>query len=238
MRTCLKAGILATIAGLVFGQSAPSFEVSSIRLSPAWQPGMTEGVSLDGSRLSSSRNPLRGLILSAYNIPYWRLTGEPTWVDSDAYDIVGTFPPNTSPDTVKLMLQTLFADRFKMTVHRETRDAPVYALVVGKDGPKLKAAVDGKYSARNNGGHLELRHASIASFATYLVAAADRPVVAMTGLDGYFDINLDWRPDNASDDQRPSIYTAVQEQLGLKLEPRKSPVEFIIIDHIERPSEN
>ena len=138
------------------------------------------------------------------------------------------------------MLQTLFADRFKLAIHREMKDYPVYALVVGKDGPKLKAAADGKYDTRNSGGHLELHHISVAGFATYLVNAADRPVVDMTGLDGYFDITLDWRPDtpqagpNSGNDSRPSIYTAVQEQLGLKLEPRKAPVEFIVIDHIEK----
>ena len=205
---------------------------------------MTGGVSLDGTRFSSSRNPLRGLIFSAYEVPYWRLSGGPAWLETDAYDIVGTFPSNTSPDQVKLMLQTLFADRFKLAIHRETKDYPVYALVVGKDGPKLKAAADGKHGAKNGGGHLELHHASVAGFATYLVNATDRPVVDMTGLEGYFDITLDWRPDtpqsaaSSRNDSRPSIYTAVQEQLGLKLEPRSAPVECIVIDHVERPSEN
>jgi uncharacterized protein (TIGR03435 family) len=240
MRACLIIFLLVMAAGLIFGQSAPSFDVTSIKLSPPWQAGMTGGVSLDGTRFSSSRNPLRGLIFSAYGVPYWRLSGGPAWLETDAYDIMGTFPPNTSQDQVKLMLQTLFADRFKLAIHRETKDYPVYALVVGKDGPKLKAAVDGKYSAKNAGGHLELHHANVAGFATYLVNVADRPVVDMTGLDGYFDISLDWRPETPQpgNDPRPSIYTAVQEQLGLKLEPRKAPVEFIVIDHIERPSEN
>ena len=196
---------------------------------------------MDATRFSSSRNPLRGLIFSAYAVPSWRLSGGPAWLDSDAYDIVGTFPPNTSQDQVKLMLQTLFADRFKMAIHREMRDYPVYALVVSKDGPKFKAAAaDGKYGAKNGRGHLELHHASMAAFATDLVNAADRPVVDMTGLEWYFDISLDWRPDTAgsANDPRPSIYTAVEEQLGLKLEARKAPAEFIVIDHIERPSQN
>lgn len=240
MRAFPITGFLLATGGLTFGQSAPSFDVTSVKLSPPWQAGMTGGVSLDGARFSSSRNPLRGLIFSAYGIPYWRLSGGPAWLDSDAYDIVGTFPPNTSQEQVKLMLQTLFIDRFKLAIHRETKDYPTYALIVDKDGPKLKATADSKYSAKNGGGHLELHHASMAGFATYLVNAAGRPVVDMTGLEGYFDIGLDWRPDTASsaNDPRPSIYTAVQEQLGLKLEPRKAPVEFIVIDHIERPSEN
>ncbi len=100
---------------------------------------MTGGIHLDGTRFASSRNPLRGLIFSAYGVPYWRLSGGPDWLDSDAYDIAGTFPGNTPQDQVKLMLQTLFADRFKLAIHREMKDYPVYALVVhGKGRPKLK----------------------------------------------------------------------------------------------------
>src|SRR5580658_9918872 len=124
MRAFLIADLLVLTAGLALGQSAPSFDVTSVKLSPPWQAGMTGGVSLDATRFSSSRNPLRGLIFSAYGVPYWRLSGGPDWLDTDSYDIVGTFPPNTPQDQVKLMLQTLFSDRFKLAIHRETKNYP------------------------------------------------------------------------------------------------------------------
>jgi len=140
------------------------------------------------------------------------------------------------------MLQNLLADRFKLAIHREMRDSSVYALVVAKGGPKFKEAAEGKFSARIGRGHLEIHHADMALFARNIPTdAVDRPIVDMTGLQGTFDFTLDWTQDTGKPglgDGSPSIFTAVQEQLGLKLEARRMPIEYVVIDHIERPSEN
>jgi uncharacterized protein (TIGR03435 family) len=231
MRVFLIAGVLVLAGRAVFAQPTPAFDVVSIKPS---QPGTAGGSSLDPGRLTVRGETLRALILSAYSVPYWRVTGGPEWVNTDGYDTIATFPPNTPEDQIKLMLRNLLADRFKLAIHREMRDSSVYALVVAKDGPKFKEASESRFSAKTGRGHLEIHHADMALFARNVpIDAVDRPIVDMSGLKGFFDLTLDWSPETG-----PSIFTAVQEQLGLKLEPRKVPLEFIVVDHIERPSEN
>jgi uncharacterized protein (TIGR03435 family) len=198
---------------------------------------------LDGARFTSSGIPLRNLIYSAYGVPAWRVSAGPSWLNSDAYDISATLPPNTPKEQINSMLQALFADRFQLRVHRETRDYPVYGLVIAKGGSKLKASADTKFGVKTGRGHLEIHAGSMPAFVGYLLStrAADRPMVDMTGLKGYFDITLDWTPENIQPvptDIGPSVFTAMREQLGLRLESQKSPFEVIVIDHAERPSEN
>ena len=239
VRTCLIAALLFFIAVGATAQPTPAFDVAAVKPS---QPGTPGGSSLDPGRLTVRGQALRGLILSAYSVPFWRVTGGPEWLNTDGYEITATFPPNTPQDQVKLMLQNLLADRFKLTIHREMKDSSVYALVVAKDGPKFREAPDSKFAAKTGRGHLEIHHADMLLLTRNLpLDAVDRPIVDMTGLKGFFDLTLDWTPDTARpspNDTGPSIFTALQEQLGLKLEPRKLPVEFIVIDHVERPSEN
>ena len=189
--------------------------------------------------------PIRTLIMSAYNVEFWQISGAPDWTMADGYDITATMPPSLPKGQIEAMLQTFLADRCKLIIHRETKDAAIYALVVGKGGPKLKPSTEGQFSIRRGRGHLELRHASMKTLTRLLGDSSeggemDRPIVDMTGIEGLFDITLDWTPDASalSADGGPSILTAVQEQLGLRLEPRRSPVEGIVIDHIERPSAN
>jgi len=231
MRALLIAGLLVLAGGGAMGQPPPAFDVASVKLSPS---GTYGGTTLDAGRITMKGQMLRPLIFSAYGIPHWRLSGGPDWLESDTYDIAATFPATTPQDQVKIMLQTLLADRFKLVIHREMKDSAVYALVVAEDGPKLREAADGRHSTNNGRGHLDIHYVDLAGFATFLTAAEDRPVVDATGLKGYFDIKLDF----GANDGGASIFTALQEQLGLKLESRRAPVEFIMIDHIERPLEN
>ncbi len=203
---------------------------------------MTFGMKQDPGRFTTALVTLRSLVVAAFNVTPWRVSGGPAWLDTDGFDIVATYPADTSTNQVELMLQTLLADRFRLKVHHEQRDAPVYALVIAKGGLKLKEpSEDGKFSAKNSKGRLELSHASMVTLSRVLANVADRPVVDATGLKGLFDFTLDWTPDAnqpSATDSGPSLYTAIQEQLGLRLEPRKSPFEFIVIDSVERPSEN
>ncbi|MGD0365163.1 MAG: TIGR03435 family protein [Bryobacteraceae bacterium] len=197
--------------------------------------------------------PVRNLICSAYGVPAWRLSGGPAWLGSDGYDIIGTLPPNmgilpadTKEEQLRLMMQALLADRFKLAIRRERRDCSVYELVPAKGGPKLVASADGKFrfgAPIKRRGHLEMPGASMAMFIDYLnsMPAVGRPVLNKTDLKGPYDITLDWAPDSIDakvGDSGPSIFTAFQEQLGLKLEPGKSSFEFIAIDHVERPTKN
>lgn len=239
MRLCLA---LFVISGCLVAQTIPRFEVTSVKRSAPDQAGIGGGVSVDSALFRSSRVPLRNLIYSAYGVPSWRLSGGPDWLDTDAYDISATLPSGTSTDQIGLMLQGLLADRFHLRVHRETREASVYALVVAQGGSRLKPAAGNTFAVKKGPGHLEIHHATVPAFISYLNSGvAGRPVLDATELSGYFDFTLDWSSTlNTTEPQDlgPSLFTAIQEQLGLKLEPRKRPAEFIVIDRIDRPDEN
>jgi uncharacterized protein (TIGR03435 family) len=137
------------------------------------------------------------------------------------------------------MLQNLLADRFQLKLHRESKDAPIYALVVAKNGPKLKESAPGAQgSIGMSQGNLSARGVPVAALADQLsgpVFQLGRPVIDRTGISGIYDFTLDW----ASDDSAPSVFTALQEQLGLKLEAQKGSVEVLVVDSMERkPSAN
>jgi uncharacterized protein (TIGR03435 family) len=146
------------------------------------------------------------------------------------------------------MLRRLLADRFKLALHRETKDYPIYALTVGKTGSRVRQSSgdDTQPGTKISKGHVELRKVSMQRFAEVveIVGKPDRPIVDKTQLPGLFDFMLDWMPDNMSfvDSSAlptgPSLFTAIQEQLGLKLGAEKAAMEFIIVDHVEEPTEN
>ncbi|HWF07373.1 MAG TPA: TIGR03435 family protein [Bryobacteraceae bacterium] len=219
-----------------FGQSSPAFEVASIK---PYRPGDPTGVRVDGAHFSSSGIPLRNLIYSSYGVSNWRIFGGPAWLD-EAYDIQATLPPNTAPAQLNEMMRMLLAERFGLAIHRETREISVYALVAGKNPPKLKTSSADRLSVKAGRGRLELHRVSTEIFVTYLWSsrATDRPVIDATGLKGFFDIDFDWDPANDPAKSGQSVFTSIQEELGLWLESRRSPFECIMIDRIERPSAN
>lgn len=188
---------------------------------------------------------MKNLIRTAYGFDTnARIDGGPAWLDSEMYDVVGTYPPDTPTDRMPLMLQTLLAERCRLAVHRETRDEAVYAFVVAKDGSKLKSHDPNNAGNGNRGGrgHLELHNITLTQLGNFLYNELGRFVVDATGLTGTYDIVLDWVPANTPiDDPKangPSLFAAVQEQLGLKLESQKAPIEYLVIDHVEKPSSN
>jgi uncharacterized protein (TIGR03435 family) len=166
--------------------------------------------------------------------------GGPGWFDTEPFDISAKADGPASNDELRRMVQTLLAERFQLKFHRETKEQPVYALVVGKGGPKLQAA---KSEGRGVGigvrGRLNGNGADMKTLASVLADRLSRSVVDRTGLKGFYDFLLTWTPDEVqADDPGPSLSTAIQEQLGLKLESTKAPVEMIVIDHAEKPSNN
>ncbi len=180
---------------------------------------------------------------------------------SERYDIVAKpeGEGDVTPDQLKPMIQALLAERFKLTLHRETKELPVYALVVAKNGPKLQEVEGGPTKTkgaqmRMGRGLLNAQAVSMTMLATSLSNQLGRSVIDKTGLTGNYDVKLEWTPDEGQSfgpkeggpegappppsASGPSIFTAVQEQLGLKLEPQKGPVEILIIDRIEKATEN
>jgi len=192
--------------------------------------------------------------MDAYELEPYQIIGGPKWMDSDRYDIAAKAEGEGTPAKaqVRLMLQALLADRFRLRVHRETREMLVYMLVIGKGGPKLKESATGSQSSfsLSSGGPLTeitVSRGSMEQLAIHLSSAGiGRPVLDRTGLTGSYDYKLRWTsgmsaaPDGTPADAggQPSIFTAIQEQLGLKLESGKGPTELVVIDNVEKPSEN
>ena len=254
MRTLLAAGlILVYPPRAVFGQ--PAFEVASVK------PNKSGDNSISirrqpGGRVAVTNAPLKMLITFAYDLREHQLSGGPGWLSFERYDIVAKADnPNPSEAEMKLMFQTLLADRFQLKTHRETKELPVYAVTVGKNGPKLsKADPAGQGTQMSMGrGQLKAKKASIEQLAKLLGNQLGRTVLDKTGLAGDFDFELTWTSDMPgplgpkeggvdgpppADPAGPSIFTAIQEQLGLKLESQKGPVEILVIDSVERASEN
>jgi len=234
------------------------FAVATIKPSKPGRPG--KALTMRGPRQFATFNySLNDLISFAYGVHVRQITGGPGWLDSDLYDILAEPEAEGSPNRKQLevMLQKLLADRFQLVFHRDKKELSVYALVVGKNGPKLT-----KSTGDPNGlpglmfralGVLPANNANMADFAGVMQSAVlDRPVVDQTGLSGRFDFTLKWTPDEFqfaglgprvpppadNPDAPPDLYTAIQQQLGLKLESTKAQVEVLVIDHLEKPSEN
>jgi uncharacterized protein (TIGR03435 family) len=175
----------------------------------------------------------------------------PAWMDSATFDVIANVPKGATREQANLMLQNLLADRFQLKVHRETRELPVFALLVARNGPKLKASVDDPNAPKPRGTlwsggrkKFEFDKSTMASFAQTLELDVDRPVIDMTGLNGRYDIRLEFaetRPGlaGAPDPQAPELFTALTEQLGLRLEARRSPVDVLVVDSaLRQPTED
>jgi uncharacterized protein (TIGR03435 family) len=209
---------------------------------------------------------LKYLIMEAYSVKWDSIIGGPGWIASDHFDIEAKVtpaadapPPKLTSAQRKQMIQSLLANRFNLVVHNETKDAPIYELGLAKSGSKLPISTSGDTFAKGfkgiddnpvpigypvllSFGHLFGQAVTIASLIDYMTSTLHRPIVDKTGLTGKYDLSLEWTPDNTPDDSPlaggPSLFTAVQEQLGLKLISTHGSVKTLVIDHIERPSPN
>ena len=213
----------------------PVFEVASIKPHKP-DPTGSGGLSAQHGRLNFINVTLKNLITSAYELRDFQISGGPAWIDSERYDLVAKAENDAGGKELWMMVRPLLAERFKLAVHTDTKDLPVYDMVVSKRGSKLRpAAPDAQGSSRMGRSSFTADRISMSNFSFILSSIVDRPVLDKTGLVGDFALKLDWAP---RDPDGPSIFTALEEQLGLKLEPRKGPVEILVIDHAERPSEN
>lgn len=255
-RAVTWSGLTVLFSGCLFSQPAadrPAFDVADVQLSKFKPSDPVQGRFVN-SRIDVSNATLKRMIIEAYSIPDDYLVGGPSWLDNDRFDIVAKAPPGTADGTLRKMLQTLLADRFKLVIHNEDRVKQVYVLTIGKGGAKLKeSAPDAKENCGNGQGDSGMNHVACTGLSMDTVVRqlprmaprwVDAPVVDQTGLKGKYDFQLDWhgRPDSNSgaptDPGIISMFDAV-EKLGLKLEPRKIPRPVIVIDKIERtPTEN
>jgi uncharacterized protein (TIGR03435 family) len=235
-----KLALVLWVTTAALGQE---FEVASIRL--AKDDGKRDNDVYQG-RWVTHNLTLKRLISMAFDVDEDAVAGGPAWVGSDSYDINAKIPAeyqNWTREQFRHMQQSLLAHRFGLKVHREPRQISGYALVQVKTGPKMAAAKpnDDKDSDFSSGSNtLKAANVTMESFARSLsrIREISKLVVDRTELAGSFDFMLDWSPAQAESDDHPGIFTALQEQLGLKLESAKVPVDAVIIDRAERPSEN
>ena len=235
-----------------------SFDVASVHINNSETDGHHHIISDPAeSRFRTVNLSLRDLVQFAYGVPDSQILGGPTWLDSIMFDIdaksdpavdaeLRALPPEQARQQKQLMVQSLLADRFDLKVHQETRQLPIYALVVAKDGPKFKPSQINGTTIDTGRARLHIAGSddTIGILARELAQVLGRVVVNQTGLSGRYDLSLRWTPDDAaasassSPDIPPDIFTAIQEQLGLKLESTKGPVPVLVIDSVEKPSPN
>ena len=244
MRIRVPSGFLAlAVLGVVCAHAQSTFEVSTVRPNVSGTGGNQVGVS--GQTLTMRNVTLNICLKVAYDLQDSQVVG-PESINSDRFDIVAKAgSPIQSQEQMKLMLQSLLTDRFHLQLHREQREMSVYALVVGKGGPKFSKSVGEGSPSLMGKGTLIARFAPMKAFAAFLSGPMQRPVVDMTGLEGKYDFKFDlmaYAPPDLQPGQNPDVATMVlgglEPELGLKLESRKVPISVLVIDHLEKPSEN
>jgi uncharacterized protein (TIGR03435 family) len=222
-----------------------SFEVASIKPLAPSDRGLPGQMLRDPGQVIYHNVSLENLLAQAYRIKNFQMAG-PDWLDSDRFDIVAKLPPEAHDDQLPVMLQGLLKERFLLAFHREPKTMSAYVLLTGKAGPKMRAA-QSEGGVRTTIGatrrHLSGR-VSMVTLAGLLSNMLDRPVVDRTDLQGIYDVDLEWSVDDIPDrtvqaNDPPSLVTALQEKLGLRLDTRKAPVDIYVIDHVERvPTQN
>jgi uncharacterized protein (TIGR03435 family) len=259
MRSMLLACALVPACCGAYGQTAEEFEVASVKqLKQSVAPGQNDlsfvGASGKLAKISGNRVTLTGtlhtIIYTAYGVKSYQITGLPSWADSLLYDITATTATESAPtqEQIRPMLQSLLADRFQLKLHRETKELPVYhmTLIPGKKNRKLTPAGPGEEFhwdlTPEPGGAFRSKATkeSIGDFVQLVGVSADRPVVDKTGLSGDidYDILVSQQDVRTPDDMNRAILDAVKEQLGVKLEPSKDPIEILVVDGVAKPSEN
>jgi len=235
----------------------PEFEVATIK--PAGvSPG--PGLNVTATELRARSISLADLITFTFELHLTQVLGLPGWAETEGYEIVAKLPQGGDPSDVQIrtMLKNLMQSRFGLSFHTETRELSVYTISIGRNGPAgikmVKNATNGQRVGAQGLGRTVFSGITIAGFAGQLqLRVLDRPVIDRTGLTDRYDFTLNWRPDEfqfprataaqraaavAGADALPDLFTAVQEQLGLKLDATKAPVDVLVIDKVSRPSEN
>jgi uncharacterized protein (TIGR03435 family) len=244
-RTLRVTALALMAAANSFAQSAgaaPKFKVASIK--PNTSTGQSSSINIDHVEIFVRNSTLHSIVQYAFSTRSFGVAA-PDWLSTTRFDVTARFAAGTSRAECKAMMQELLIERFKLETHRETKRLQGYAITLAKSEPKIRPVEDtGGRNADTGGDRFKMEQVSMAQFAGQLTGRLGQPVEDATRLKGVFTFNLTYTPErgldeNSAQDSGPSIFTAVQEQLGLKLEARKIPVEILVVDHCERvPTEN
>jgi uncharacterized protein (TIGR03435 family) len=244
------------VLGMALAQStlyAQKFDVASVKPSSLQDPRQRQAQVLPGGRVRYIGMPLLMIIMPAYQVWEFQVSGGPDWIRTAPWDIEAEAEGvRLTIDQLRPRLQSILEERFQLRVHRETKLMPGYALVVEEKGPKVLPNTDGKRLFDDGRGRLVAKKASMGWLVGALTQILGQVVIDKTDLSGDFDITLEWAPDSAagadsinnqtpttlSGSDRPSIFTALKEQLGLKLEPRRAPTDVLVIDSVQLASPN
>jgi uncharacterized protein (TIGR03435 family) len=239
--TAGKIGVVVLPGALSLAAESPRFEVASVKAADPdgrWQTSVAHG------RFTAANCTLLRLIRVAYDLQDHQISGGPNWLDSAKFNIDTTVdsatvvPPGIAAYPVlRPMLKSLLAERFNITVHTETREETVYNLILDKGGSRLRE-VSEPGSMHKAKGELIGTGAPMTFLVAQLSEQLGRPVIDKTGLTAHYDFSLKWSPDPAAETSGPSLFTALQSDLGLKLQSTKAPVEILVIDHAEKPDAN
>jgi uncharacterized protein (TIGR03435 family) len=241
---------LTLCATLIYAQAPLTFEVATVKPTP---PGTRGGIirQMPGNqRYVGSNVPLRLIMTVAYSVTDRQISGGPSWVDTEPFDIDAKAASPRTSDELHVLLQHLIEERFQLRIRHDTKELPVYELVVDKGGPRLPvhdpADLDHPPMGGTPGG-MKGTNVTMNYFAFALSRMLDRTVIDKTDLPARYDVSLEFAREGQATKQGvaetsvaegPSIFTALKEQLGLKLVPAKGPVDFLVIEHAEKPSEN
>ncbi len=241
----------------ILAGAAVGAEFDAVSIHPGDPATRGGGYNISPGRLRVRNQTLRDMVKFAYDLQEYQVSGGPRWIHDDRYQIEATYPANTSPADRARMMQAMLAERFGLAVHHEPRGVSGYALVIAKKGHKLEQAaanVPGMYVGRSASSGLRTltgTYEKVNDLARLLSGLLNLPVEDQTGLEGFYDFKMEWQSDPtidpgfakgdappASDLSGPTIFTALQESLGLKLGEAKQSVDAIVIDHAEKPSLN
>ena len=224
------------------GQKPLTFAVVSIKPTPpAGQDLIVSGLCREGGRFFVKGSPLLWILAYAYQLKEYQIVGAPTWMKQiGAYEVEAKPPAPVNEAACRSMVQSLFVERFNLRTHRESRTSRVYLMTIGKNGAKLREGgelqLNGGIGLYDSGKPVGRDAVTMSELAGILSHFTDRPVVDRTGLAGRYGMSLNFAVRERENGL--SVFTAVQEQLGLKLEAGKAPIELVVIDHIEKPTPN
>jgi uncharacterized protein (TIGR03435 family) len=251
MKRLLALIAAASLAGAQQPARKVQFEEASVK--PGDPNARGSHTNTSPGRFSAVNTTLKRLIGQAYNVEPYQIEGGPKWIELDKFTVVAKLEDEDAKSPsgeergriLDAALQDLLETRFHLQSHRESKTMPCFALVVAKGGPKLLAVEPKDGSSWNSSrGLLTAKRISMEGLAAFLAGVTERPVKDRTGLNLVYELKLEWTPENAGGEPKPepstapSIFTALQEQLGLKLETIKAPVEMLVVDRAEKPAEN
>jgi uncharacterized protein (TIGR03435 family) len=252
--TAIGANAQTTPAQTTPPSAPPAFDVASIRPhKPVPHEHNDIWSSANDGSFRTSKVTLRAIIQYAFNMPQSRIIDAPSWTSSQPFDIDAKSGdalnqrlhdlPSDQAKPIKLaMIQSLLADRFGLKTHREQRELPLYELVVAKGGSKLTPTKSDGLTTNHGNNHFNAQGITLPMLAQELARDAGRVIIDKTGIPGRFDVDLRWQPDDAPPDSHdaayPPFFAALQEQLGLRLEAGKGPVEVLVIDDVHPPTPN